>query len=97
MNAIWPWIAGGVAWWVAAFGATLPYRRRHRAAITVLRLTLGLPLTVAAWLEAARSRRRKLPWERKESGPYRVRTVLWLSLVVAEALAAGAWLVSNLL
>ena len=52
------WALGGLVWWAAALAVALPYRFRHRTWLSWARFTVGLPLTVAAWLEVSRSRRR---------------------------------------
>lgn len=96
MGALGPWLWVGLAWWVAALAAAVPYRHRHRTIIRWLRPTVGLPLTVAAWLEVARSRRRRMGWERRAPYPYRGLAPLALSLVVAEVFAVVAGLLVRL-
>lgn len=83
------WALGGLVWWAAALAVALPYRFRHRTWLSWARLTVGLPLTVAAWLEVSRSRRRARSGRRPS--PYRGFAPLVLSAAVAEvfALAAG--------
>lgn len=85
----WPglgvWALAGLAWWLFALGTALPYRWRHRPWVVPARLSLGLPLALAAWLEAGRSR-----WGLSRGVPvlpYRGFVPLWLALVVAEAIA----------
>jgi len=82
------WALGGLVWWAAALAVALPYRFRHRTWRSWARLTVGLPLTVAAWLEVSRSRR---PRSGRRPSPYRGFAPLVLSAAVAEvfALAAG--------
>jgi hypothetical protein len=82
------WALGGLVWWAAALAAALPYRFRHRAWLSWARLTVGLPLTVAAWLEVSRSRHHR---SGRRPSPYRGFAPLVLSAAVAEvfALVAG--------
>lgn len=89
------WLIIGVAWWLAALATAIPYRYRHRTSIRFLRATVGLPLTVAAWLEMTRSRRRPTASERRAPAPYRALVPLILSLLAALGLAGvlgvAAW------
>lgn len=91
---LWVWALAGIGWWAAALATALPYRWWHRRWVVPARFTVGLPLVLAAWLEAGRSR-----WNRLRSPsvrPYRGFVPLWLALVVAEtmALAVGALVIS---
>ncbi len=97
MGRLAPWLWVGLAWWVAALATTVPYRRRHLAIIRRLRVTVGLPLAVAAWLEVARSRRRRMVWERLGPRPYRGFAPLALSLIVAEVFVLAVGLVVRVL
>lgn len=78
------WALTGLAWWALSLATALPFRRRHRSWVTVLRYSLGLPLVLGAWLEAGRSTLPRRPG-RPSPRPYRGFAPLLWALAAAEA------------
>lgn len=88
------WALTGLAWCALSLATALPFRRRHRLWVTVLRFSLGLPLVFGAWLEAGRSTLPRRPG-RRSPPPYRGFAPLLWALTAAETVCLLAGLVAR--